>query len=64
MKLKSVFVESRDVVAYQIADDLTAYRHKRTLGLGSMYGEQQLTGLNYTHTHTHTHNVLLLLIII
>lgn len=50
MKLKSVFVESRDVVAYQIADDLTAYRHKRTLGLGSMYGEQQLTGLNYTHT--------------
>ena len=52
MKLKSVFVESRDVVAYQIADDLTAYRHKRTLGLGSMYGEQQLTGLNYTHIHT------------
>ena len=44
MKLKSVFVESRDIVAQKIAQDLTNYRHKRTLGLGSIYGEQLLTG--------------------
>ncbi len=44
IKLKSIFVEARDVVANQIADDLTQFRHKRTLGLGSMYGEQKLTG--------------------
>lgn len=44
IKLKSVFVESRDVVANRIAEDLSAYRQKRMLGLGSMYGEQQLTG--------------------
>ena len=44
IKLKSIFVEARDVVANQIADDLTQFRQKRTLGLGSMYGEQKLTG--------------------
>lgn len=43
MRLKSVFIDARDVVANQIADDLAEYRHKRTLGLGSMYGEEKLT---------------------
>ena len=44
IKLKSIFVEARDFVANQIAEDLAEYRHKRTLGLGSLYGEQKLTG--------------------
>lgn len=43
MRLKSVFIDARDAVAYQIADDLSEYRHKRMLGLGSMYGEEKLT---------------------
>lgn len=43
IKLKSIFVEARDFVANQIAEDLAEYRHKRTLGLGSLYGEQKLT---------------------
>ncbi|XP_019852976.1 PREDICTED: rho guanine nucleotide exchange factor 11-like [Amphimedon queenslandica] len=63
MKLKSVFVESRDVVAYQIADDLTAYRHKRTLGLGSMYGEQQLTDHMTPAKESETSNTTLIRIL-
>ena len=56
IKLKSIFVEARDVVANQIADDLAQFRHKRTLGLGSMYGEQKLTG-NTCHVHVYVYRV-------
>ena len=62
IKLKSIFVEARDVVANQIAEDLSEFRHKRTLGLGSMYGEQKLTSKPIQqHVHHHTtvlHTVL------
>ena len=44
IKLKSIFVEARDIVANQIAEDLAEFRHKRMIGLGSLYGEQKLTG--------------------
>ena len=39
--------QHRDVVANRIAEDLADFRHKRSLGLGSMFGEQKLSGRQY-----------------